>query len=186
MNIVIAIDPSGNFTEGQGHTGIAIFNKDTKAVQYVTEIKAEHYCNRCDYWQAILKFLQLQLVRYHINDKGLHTLTVVVEDYLLYADKLEAQTYSKCETPRLLGILEYWCYSRNIPIVFQTAALVKKRWSNEILLHKGILTKENKCYRFDGEPISEHCRDAIRHGMHYITFKGAEDNGRPEHKARLK
>ena len=66
------------------------------------------------------------MVRYHINDKSLHTLTVVVEDYLLYADKLEAQTYSKCETPRLLGILEYWCYSRNIPIVFQTAALVKK------------------------------------------------------------
>ena len=166
MDIVIAIDPSGNFLEGKGCTGFAVFDKKLKKLLYVKEIKAKNFDTAYDYWKAHLRFLYAEYSKYNVSPNGPNTITIVTEDYLLYPHKIGKQLFSRCETPKLIGILEYWCHTQGIPIVFQTASAVKNRWSDEILIHKNIITRAGKLHYFNGKSVNNHCRDAIRHGIH--------------------
>lgn len=160
--IILALDPSGSYEEGKGTTGVAIFND--KKLMHVEQIRAEEYDNKLQYWKDHLHL---------INDWEPDI--IVVEDYLLYADKAKSQIHSRMETPKLLGIIEYHCLNREHKIVFQRAVDVKRRWKDEILEHKGFISKSGSTTYALGVAISKHIKDAIRHGAHYTTLKLKED-----------
>ena len=169
---IIAIDPSGNFSEGKGTTGICVL-KGTLPVKVVhTEfIQAKDYNTVEQYWEAHIVALLKLTKRYK-------DVIWVIEDYLLYKTKAENQINSRMETPKLIGIIQYTAFMEHIPVHFQTASEVKTRWSDDILIHKNILyVHKNKTYVSGlSSAINKHIKDSIRHGVHYCTFKNKGGN----------
>jgi hypothetical protein len=154
---ILAFDPSGNFYEGKGTTGWALFyNGELKAVG---QIRADECETRFEYWEKHL-ILITTLEPNH----------VVIEDFILYASKKEKQIGSEFETPQLIGVLKYYCDKEVIPWHLQHAQ-IKSRYSNKILLYKQIISKSGTRYYAAGVPVSGHILDAIRHGMFFITFR---------------
>jgi hypothetical protein len=98
---------------------------------------------------------------------------VLMEDYLLYRDKAEEQTNSRMETCRLLGILQLFCWETQIPYEFQRAADVKSRWSYDVLQKENIIESHTSYFTLvdSGKRINRHEIDALRHALHYWTFK---------------
>lgn len=164
MKTILAIDPSGNFNEGKGTTGWALLSSDKTIISCGQKL-AEHYDNKFDYWNSVLDLIRNFKIDY-----------VVIEDFLLYEESSKTQIYSRFETPKLIGLLESLCNEMHIPYILQRAVDVKKRWSDEILVNKNYVQKVNNRYFAGGVMVSEHIRDAIRHGIHFITFKLKETN----------
>ena len=164
---ILALDPSGSFNEGKGTTGWCIFDTETNTFITVGSIYAKHYSTMEQYWKSVL----------HLLDWAFEykNTIVVCEDYLLYATKLQDQINSRMETPKLIGCIQLYCYEHQIKYHMQTASEVKKRWANNILLHKGYIkvNKPNHYVPTSGalQQYSHHSLDAIRHAIHYATFK---------------
>lgn len=169
---ILALDPSGSFYEGKGTTGWCLF--DTTLMQPVTvgDIAAKDFTIMEEYWHAHIELIQ------HYATKGT---VIVIEDYLLYANKAQEQTNSRMETPKLIGLLQYHCYHNELPYYMQTASEVKNRWNNDILVHKEYLTPYkgyNQSFTLSATPavkISRHSIDAIRHATHYAHFKNNKE-----------
>jgi hypothetical protein len=172
---VLALDPSGNFHEGKGTTGICIFNADRMEIAVVDCLKATDYKSMELYWNGVINYIDIMLRRYRGD------LCLVVEDYLLYANKAADQINSRMETPKLIGVLQYHCFKNKLYYIMQTANEVKTRWTDDILHHKHYIQKDGKRWVLPSSniPINKHCMDAIRHAVHFATFKnkGVEPNG---------
>ena len=168
---VLALDPSGNWLEGKGTTGICLYNT-TNNEKTVNQLSAKDYTSSEAYWFAHLVFLDKTILTKNKKDW-----IVVIEDYLLYASRAKNQIQSRMETPKLIGIIQLWCYTHDVMYYLEPASVVKTRWTNDILLHKDIIqTGSNKGFTVNGAPLSRHCLDAIRHAVHYSTFiNGKED-----------
>lgn len=166
---VLAIDPSGDFTKGKGTTGICYLCVHNSFVE-TFEIKATDFSEKLAYWNAVINVIAGYKAIYNKD------LAVVVEDYILYAEKAENQVHSLLETPRIIGVIEWYCYINDIPCYLEFASMVKKRWTLAILAHKGYLTKSGRSYLLNGQVCSDHRIDALRHAVHYATFinKGAK------------
>lgn len=161
---ILAIDPSGNFTEGKGTTGWSLLDENLKIITCGQKLAIE-YTKKEEYWKDILALIT-----------ELKPDILVVEDFLLYASKSNSQINSRFETPKLIGIIELYAYNRDIPIYLQRAVDVKNRWTDEILVNKNIISKVNNRYYASGVMISEHIRDSIRHGVHFIKYKLKKGN----------
>lgn len=149
----IAVDPSGNFKEGKGTTGWAVF-EDGELKEFGA-VKASDYKTQLDYWADIIGILS----KYEL---------VVCESYRLQPSKSMAQSWSALETPQLIGAIMYTCKN----VIFQDP-VTKRRFSDDILVDMGILTKNNKLYLCQGRVTNDHMRDAIRHGMYYTKYRRA-------------
>lgn len=158
---ILALDPSGNFNEGKGTTGWCLFDTDTNKIAKFGAIKAVKYNSAMEYWDAHLRL---------IDDLNGFSMTIVIEDFLLYSNRADSQINSRFETPKLIGMLQYELYMRGIKVVFQNAALVKTRWADNILVHKGLIRQEGNCFYIGETKLTEHSRDAIRHAQHYAAF----------------
>lgn len=156
---IIAYDPSGNFSEGKGETGICIFNCTQNAVHSTLTIKASDYECAEEYWYRHIELLDI-FMRAHKNA------VISMEDYQLYAGKAAAQVHSKFETVQLIGIIKMHCFLKGYKLYMRPAVTVKKRWSDEILTHHGYLPKQ-----LSGTPLVSHEVDAIRHAVHTYTFE---------------
>ena len=155
---ILALDPSGNYHEGKGTTGWAYYY-DFKLVA-VGQLRAEEHKTQTNYWISHIKLIE-----------SMKPDILVVEDYKLYASAKNAQINSELETPQLIGILKIHCSMEQIHLRLQPAQ-IKHRFSNEILLHKNIVSQDTqKRYYATGIPITRHILDAIRHGEYYINFK---------------
>ena len=162
---IVAIDPSGNFNEGKGTTGCCILEANTKTIIETKSISATKFITQFDYWRAVLSYIIKASLKYK-------SVGVVVEDFLLYKTKAENQINSKMETPKLIGVLEYFCTEREIPIILQPAHMVKNRWNNDILIHKGFIQPFKKGFiTHSNKLVDRHAIDAIRHAIHFATFK---------------
>ena len=131
-------------------------------------IFAKHYISAEEYWDGILKLIC------EVNKEHPGQVIVVCEDYLLYATKLKDQINSRMETPKLIGVLQHYCYCKHIPYYMQTASEVKKRWTDEILVYKKYIKPYRRGYRPTSgitDTYTHHSLDAIRHAVHYATFK---------------
>lgn len=166
---ILALDPSGNYTEGKGTTGWCVFNVSDNKVSKAGSICARSYSRMEDYWDAHIRLLDEHLIKY-----GADRLIIVIEDYLLYASKAKDQINSKMETPKLIGLLQWWCYKNKLEYKMQPASMVKDRWKNDILNYKGYIKKDGKGYTIPGVKLkdntTEHTLDAVRHAVHYYTF----------------
>lgn len=168
---ILAFDPSGNFKEGKGTTGWCLYDTETKRIAKFGSIKASHASGTEAYWSDHIKL---------IDDLTGYSMEIVIEDYMLYSNRAQSQINSIFETPRLIGVLQYECYIRGIPVVFQTAAQVKNRWNDAILEHKGLIELRQGSYWLKDIQLSDHNKDAIRHAIHRATFRNKEgvSNGR--------
>jgi hypothetical protein len=157
---ILSIDPSGNFVEGKGKTGVAIY-EDGK-FEFGT-LKAEDYGTRVDYWYDVAMLIVISKPD-----------VLVVEDYRLYntaATGAAVQSFSQMETPRLLGIIEQTAQKKGVKIVFQMAN-VTKPYSDDKLQKLGIITKEKNRWWFRGQAINDHQRSALRHLLRYLDKEG--------------
>lgn len=169
---ILGLDPSGNFYEGKGTTGWCVFNTTDNKIIKAGSISAKDFKSQEEYWFAHIDLITDML------KKRKKKLIVVMEDYMLYANKAKSQVNSRMETSKLIGVIQLHCYSKDIPYVMQTASEVKKRWTNNILHYKGYIKKYKKGYVIPGTKtkIDRHCLDSIRHAVHYATFKNKEES----------
>jgi hypothetical protein len=160
--LVLAIDPSGSYYEGKGTTGWALFEATTRTLLDYGSIRASDYRTVNEYYQAVSKLIKPGM-------------KVVIEEFLLYASKAKQQINSKMETSKLIGYLQMYCFSHNIHYTMQLAGEVVRRWADNILVHKNVIKQANgklrNMYYALGRLTNDHERDAMRHVMHYITFK---------------
>lgn len=173
---ILAIDPSGNWTEGKGTTGICLLQSGTTRID-VYDISAKDYDRPEAYWNAHIEFIDNICKRFKDT-------VLVIEDYLLYADKAASQTNSRMETPKLIGIIEQYCFTAQQAYYTEAAAVVKTRWANHILEYKNLIEKRGRSYYIDDKRLCPHHLDAIRHAIHFDTFingkKGGIVNGKTE------
>lgn len=155
---ILAIDPSGNFTEGKGTTGWSLLDENINILA-CGQILANNYECKEAYWESIINLIT-----------SLQPDRLVIEDFLLYASKSNNQINSRFETPKLIGLIEMYAYKHNAHIKLQRAVDVKNRWTDDILVLNKIIDKVGNRYYAGGVMISEHIRDSIRHGVHYIKY----------------
>lgn len=169
---ILAIDPSGSFYEGKGTTGWCIFNAKDNVVSITGIIKASKFDAMASYWDAHINLINRFYEKYK-------SMVVVIEDYILYADRASSQINSHMETSKLIGLLQHHCWSRNIPYHMQLAAEVKKRWADSILHHKQYIKQHGRVFCLPDKPnqrLYPHNKDAIRHAVHYATFRNGGTN----------
>jgi hypothetical protein len=158
---ILAIDPSGNFNEGKGTTGWCLLDENCKLIS-VGQLMASECNSKEEHWME-----HLDLIKHLAPDY------IVVEDYLLYANKSQSQINSRFETSRLIGAIELYCWTNNIPLRFQKASDVKQRFTDERLVQGNYISKSSSCSRYfaAGVLATGHIRDAIRHGVYFVKFK---------------
>ena len=166
----MGIDPSGAFREGKGTTGWCILDNRTNKLLRVGTISAKNYSSDVEYWDAHLE-------RITWAHKHYRSLAISVEDYILYKSSAMAQVNSQLETVQLIGIIKHFCYYNDLEVFIRPAVAVKKRWSDDILLFKGIITKIGERYAMpdSNQTICEHERDSIRHAVHFNIFENREE-----------
>lgn len=171
-DLILAFDPSGNFEEGKGTTGVCIFACKNNCINKLKDIHASTFESKEAYWQAHIDLID-QIVNTMPNT------IVVIEDFTLDPRRALQQSHSKMETPKLIGILQLHCQQHNIPYKMQRAVEVKNRWADHILEFKKYIVKKNRMYYLPNgiKPISRHCKDAIRHAVHFATFYNGGNNG---------
>ena len=167
VRYVLGIDPSGSFKEGKGTTGWCVYDRKVNKVIEIGSIRATGFDIAHEYWDAHLKIL------YYKHEQYGAELVVSIEDYMLYKNKTESQINSVMETSQLLGIIKHECWRTGITYYIRPAVQVKKRWTDAILIHKGILEPHNKhlCVACRMSPTCDHERDAIRHAVHCAYFE---------------
>ena len=160
---VLALDPSGNFNEGKGTTGWVLMQLPGRLVARGC-IHANDFNTAEEYWDRHLALLDYNFKRHRDH------LIVVIEDYILYQNRAANQINSQIETCRLIGLLQWFCWSNNQKYILENAATVKTRWSDKVLLEKDIITITNRKYvhQPSGLEMNEHSRDALRHALHFI------------------
>lgn len=84
---------------------------------------------------------------------------VLCEEYRVYAGKVAQHSWSKVDTLRIIGAIEFACHREGYMLFKQLAATVKGFCTNNRLKEWG--------YYFKGQP---HARDAIRHGCYWLLF----------------
>lgn len=165
--MILAIDPSGAYLEGKGTTGWCLLDAGQNKIVKTGFIFARDYDSKEAFWDAHVNLFVNMLLKYKTP------VVAVIEDYILYASTAEAHINSRFETSKLIGILQYNFFKRNIPYAMQRAVDVKNRWTNEILIYKKIIAQKGKSYYvYDSDMrLNRHIIDSIRHAVHYNTFR---------------
>lgn len=179
---ILAIDPSGNFSEGKGTTGWVLLTSNEHLLAE-GHISAEKYNCAEEYWDEHIKLIK----RY--NEKYKDKLIIVIEDYILYKNRSKNQTNSRIETCRLIGVIQHYCWRIHQDYSMQLAATVKDRWSDDILLIEDIMYKNKSNYIHTQSGLSLnmiHIRDAFRHAIHYAICRNQLKERRKKSYAKYK
>jgi hypothetical protein len=164
---ILGVDPSGNFFEGKGTTGWSVLDTEKDTFISIGAISAKDFKTQEDYWGQHL------LLIHNLEKTYKDKLCVSIEDYLLYASTSHSQINSKMETPQLLGVIKYYCYSNGVPLRIRPANAVKRRWNNHILEHRGYIHNEHGGYRPHcvNRNLCDHELDSMRHAVHCAEFE---------------
>lgn len=173
---ILVLDPSGNFDEGKGVTGWALFTAhmwsdeersqaNSFELEDIGDIRAKDFTSPTEYWHGVTK----KVMSIYATDLNMR---LVVESYKLQANKAMAQSWSVLETSQLIGVLRYLCFQFEIDIRFQDP-VCKIRFPDAILVKWGIVEKKGNLFFYKDRKTNDHMRDAIRHGLYYNRyFKG--------------
>lgn len=161
--VTLAIDPSGNFIEGKGHTGIASMKNGNWDTVSVSSINAKDYETRFKYWTAVKKVIQ----NYILEGEQLQ---VVIENYVVRANGFT--TGKMPETAMLIGVLVYFCEMHNIPVYFQSPATAKTRFKDELIptYVPNMKVVGNKYY-LGTKLTNDHERDALKHLLYFKRYR---------------
>lgn len=174
VRYVIGVDPSGSFHEGKGTTGLCVYDRQHATVVKLVCVYAKDYACIEDYFKANFTAIDMLCNEYTTTNKGDVIVPVIsMEEYLLYAKKAEAQIHSHMETCQLIGYLRVMIRDRGYQLYTRPAVAAKKRWTDNILAHRGLIVFSKNTYRhskWDGA-LPMHLRDAIRHAVHCAEFE---------------
>lgn len=161
--ITLAIDPSGNFEEGKGHTGIASMKNGNWDTVSVSSINAKDYETRFKYWTAVKKVIQ----NYILEGEQLQ---VVIENYVVRANGFT--TGKMPETAMLIGVLVYFCEMHSIPVYFQSPAHAKARFKDELIptYVPNMKLVGNRFY-LGSKLTNDHERDALKHLLYFKRYR---------------
>lgn len=156
----VAIDPSGNFDSGKGHTGIATMDGCDFNTIAVQSVNAKDYATRLEYWNAVL-------------DTAIQTVPCmyVIESYVVRSNGF---TIGKMpETAMLIGVLIHRLETLGLPYVFQSPSMAKTRFKDDLLPYyiPKFIKNEHGRYMLDGKPTNDHERDALKHLLFYKRYK---------------
>lgn len=157
MSKVLCFDPSGNFEEGNGTTGWALF--EDNELTLFGDVAAKDFDRIEDYWYAVTRPIRT----FEVD-------TVIIEDYRLFGHKAKQQSWSALETPQLIGHMRMYCYESDIEVVFQSPK-DKVRVADPQLERLGIIEKRGNIYYCLDKKTNLHQRDAIRHGIFYHRYR---------------
>ena len=164
MKVVLAIDPSGNFDEGKGHTGLAWCFDAWEGVN-VHSINAKNFTKRVDYWRAVVKYIDDLRAK---QDAG-NQVHLVIEKYVTRSNGFTTGKVS--ETAMLIGVIIYTCERYGIPYTMQSPSQAKTRYSDELLCKIfPALEKRGTRYYLGGICTNDHERDALRHLAFYKNY----------------
>ena len=160
--LVLSIDPSGNFINGKGKTGLVLAEVDEEGFTVLLKetIRAKDYDTHLEYWEAHMDCLDPELDM------------VIVEDFMVYPGV--NQSYSYMETPRLIGVLQMHAHLLDIPITLQRA-VETHMFKEPILIERGILEKRRGRYWHDNRIYNDHERSALKHLLRW--YKKEYGNG---------
>lgn len=84
---------------------------------------------------------------------------IITEDYHLFPWKAKEQIWSKLDTVRLIGMIQYWCYKTNRQLILQDPNIksIAYMWAG---LQRAKSHKDS------------HERDAYVHGVYYLQRQG--------------
>lgn len=162
--LTITIDPSGNFEEGKGHTGIARMSDNDWSTVETSSINAKTFDDRHAYWTEIKKLIQDA----HLNGDRVQ---IVIESYVT---RMNGFTVGKMpETAMLIGVLVYFCEMYDIPYYFQNASQAKTRFKDEQLPNyiPNLELRDTGRYYLNGKLINDHERDALKHLLYFKRYK---------------
>ena len=170
VRYVIGVDPSGNFNEGKGHTGIAIYDTVEDRIVDIDMTYAGDYDTWLAFfaatWQKILWYLE-----HFSNVDGYDNPVMSIENYVLYGHKMHEQTNSELETARAVGYLIMKAFEAGYHVYMRRAVDVKSRWSEDVLVRLGYIQERSGKYYFNGKSTATHHRDAMKHAIHCGRFE---------------
>jgi hypothetical protein len=161
MNYIF-VDPSGSFSEGKGHTGIACTNGSLNDI-FTKSIEAKHYDTRHDYWKAIIDYI-LEL-RETIDD------IVIIESFMI---RTEGFLMGKMpETIQFIGALCWELEKHFVKYTLQTPTSAKSRFKDDMLPRyiPGFEKRDNGRYYLNGHITNDHIRDALKHLLFYMKYR---------------
>lgn len=156
----IAIDPSGSFNEGKGHTGLSIIKDWNWDTLQVTSFDAKKYNSKLEYWQAmidtILKFPESET-------------HVVIESFTIRTNGFLMGKMP--ETMLFIGALSYVLESKGYKIIFQSPSQAKSRFKDEYLgMYIPEYELKGKYYYLKGKITNDHMRDSLKHLIYYYKY----------------
>ncbi len=169
---ILAIDPSGYYKNKKATIGVAlcrwknIGKGNIVCSDNLVKVKLMHY--------VIENEKDLENFYTSLGDilKSGDIYKVVIEDYILYADKVGPQVWQQQPTSKTIGVISYLCNQNNVPYVLQIPALAK-RWTNKVLSFPtwGFLIKEKNSFSLGDFKISKyrHAMDAFRHNFYWAS-----------------
>lgn len=161
----IAVDPSGSFNEGKGHTGISIvedWNWDTlRTVSY----NAKSYTNRHTYWKTIIDAATTKC----------KDVVVIIESFVVRSNGFLVGKMP--ETSLLIGALVWELERLGIPYVFQSPSQAKVRFKDDLLPRYipqiEMKIKSDKAYYYlNGVITNDHERDSLKHLLYFMKYGG--------------
>lgn len=91
----------------------------------------------------------------------------IVEDFRLYKAKAKAQVNNRFPSSQLIGIIEYLCWKRKLPVQFQMASERKRaKVEPEFYEVLGGITR-------NGNPVVQHRWDAFQHLRYFVVKRAA-------------
>ena len=160
----VFVDPSGSFTEGKGHTGIAIIEgSDWKTLEYKS-IAAKDFPTRHAYWYSIMETIQDHV--YDVSD-----IQVIIESFMI---RTQGFLMGKMpETIQFIGALEFILEEWGVYYSLQTPTQAKSRFRDEDLPKyiPGFERRKNGRYYLNGKQVNDHIRDALKHLLYFIKYK---------------
>lgn len=161
----VAVDPSGSFNEGKGHTGISIiddWNWDTlETISY----SAKSYPDRHTYWKTIMD----------TATKTCKDVIVIIESFVVRSNGFLVGKMP--ETSLLIGALVYECERLGIPYIFQSPSQAKTRFKDEYLgkYIPNYERRDNGYYYLNGIRINDHIRDSLKHLLYFMKYGGIKN-----------
>ena len=161
----IAVDPSGSFNEGKGHTGISIVDDWDWNTLTTLSLSAKSYTNRHTYWKTIID----------IVTRTCKDVVVIIESFVVRSNGFLVGKMP--ETSLLIGALVYELERLGIPYIFQSPSQAKTRFKDEYLgkyiPNYEMKIKSDKAYYYiNGIMTNDHERDSLKHLLYFMKYGG--------------
>lgn len=160
--IYIAVDPSGSFTEGKGHTGISTIKDWDWDTLEIKSISAKDFGDRYTYWKTIIGYI---IDRAVFVDNSI----VVIESYVVRNNGFSIGKMP--ETSLFIGALIWELERWNVKYVFQSPSQAKTRFKDDLICrYIPNFEKRGNYYYLNDVKTNDHIRDSLKHLLYFMKY----------------